>query len=141
MKSIEVVAAIIIKENKVLATQRGYGDYKDWWEFPGGKIELNEKPENALIREIHEELNADISIDKYLCTVEYDYPKFHITMHCYICSLVSDNITLIEHEAAKWLSMEELNTVNWLPIDVKAIDELKKYTDKQKYIKGDLNNV
>ena len=126
MKKIEVVAAIIKKNNKYFVTQRGYGDYKDWWEFPGGKIEEGETPEEALIREIKEELDADIIIDKYLCTVEHDYPKFHIKMDCYMCSLVSDEIVLKEHEAAKWLPIDELDSINLLPIDVKIADYMKK---------------
>ena len=89
MKQIEVVAAIIRKGDKIFATQRGYGEWKDWWEFPGGKMEAGETPEKALVREIREELSAEISVDEYLCTVEYDYPKFHLTMHCYLCSLVT----------------------------------------------------
>ena len=127
MKNIEVVAAIIKKDNKYFVTQRGYGDYKDWWEFPGGKIEKGETPEQALIREIKEELDADIIIDKYLCTVEHNYPKFHIKMDCYMCSLVSDDITLKEHEAAKWLSIDEMGCVNLLPIDVKVVEKLGLY--------------
>jgi 8-oxo-dGTP diphosphatase len=103
MKQIEVVAAIVRKGDKIFATQRGYGEWKDWWEFPGGKMEAGETPECALVREILEELSAEISVDEYLCTVEYDYPKFHLTMHCYLCSLVTEALHLNEHEAAKWL--------------------------------------
>ncbi len=125
MKSIEVVAAIIKKDDKYFVTQRGYGDYKDWWEFPGGKIEDGETPQEALIREIKEELDADIIIDKYLCTVEHDYPEFHIKMDCYICSLVSDDITLKEHESAKWLLIDETETIKLLPIDKIVIERLK----------------
>ncbi len=117
MKRIEVVAAIIKKGNCIFATQRGYGDYKDWWEFPGGKMEPGETPEEALVREIKEELSTDISIDKFLYTVDYDYPKFHLTMHCYMCSLLSDSLHLNEHEAAKWLNSEDIHSVNWLPAD------------------------
>ncbi len=117
MKTIEVVAAIIRKEDKIFATQRGYGDFKDWWEFPGGKVEAGETPEEALIREIKEELSTEISIDKFLYTVEYDYPNFHLTMHCYICSLLSEAMHLNEHEAARWLKKEDIHTVNWLPAD------------------------
>ena len=127
MKNIKVVAAIIKKDNKYFVTQRGYGDYKDWWEFPGGKIEEGETPEEALIREIKEELDADIIIEKYLCTVEHDYPKFHIKMDCYICSLVSDDITLKEHEAAKWLTIDEIDMVELLPIDIKILEKLKNH--------------
>ena len=117
MKRIEVVAAIIRKGNCVFATQRGYGDYKDWWEFPGGKIEPGETPEKALIREIKEELSTDISVDEFLHTIDYDYPKFHLTMHCYMCSLLSEALHLNEHEAAKWLNREDIHSVNWLPAD------------------------
>jgi len=117
MKTIEVVAAIIRKEDKIFATQRGYGDFKDWWEFPGGKVEAGETPEEALVREIKEELSTEISIDKFLYTVDYDYPNFHLTMHCYICSLLSEAMHLNEHEAARWLKKEDIYTVNWLPAD------------------------
>lgn len=117
MKQIEVVAAIIRKDDKIFATQRGYGEWKDWWEFPGGKMESGESPEAALRREIHEELSAEISVDKYLGTVEYDYPAFHLTMHCYLCTLLSDMLHLNEHEAARWLSADQLDTVRWLPAD------------------------
>lgn len=117
MKQIEVVAAIIIKDNKIFATQRGYGDFKDWWEFPGGKMEEGESREEALIREIREELSTDIQIDRLLTTVDWDYPKFHLTMHCYICSLLTDSLHLNEHEAARWLSKDEIHSVRWLPAD------------------------
>ena len=124
MKQIEVVAAIIRKGDKIFATQRGYGEWKDWWEFPGGKMEAEEMPEEALKREIREELSTDISVDEFLCTVEYDYPAFHLTMHCYLCSLLSEELHLNEHEAAKWLSSAELNSVKWLPADLKVIEVL-----------------
>ena len=124
MKQIEVVAAIIRKEDTVFATQRGYGEWKDWWEFPGGKMEAGETPEEALKREIREELSAEISVDKFLCTVEYDYPAFHLTMHCYLCSLVTDALHLNEHEAARWLTMAELDSVKWLPADVNVVNVL-----------------
>ena len=117
MKTIEVVAAIIRKDNKVFATQRGYGDWKDWWEFPGGKMEPGETPEEALVREIEEELSTQISVDKFLYTVDYDYPQFHLTMHCYMCSLQCEALHLNEHEAARWLGVDELRSVNWLPAD------------------------
>lgn len=126
MKYIEVVAAIILDaEGKIFATQRGYGDWKDWWEFPGGKIESGESPEKALKREIQEELSTDISVDDFFCTVEYDYPKFHLTMHCYLCSLLTESLHLNEHEAAKWLSKEELDSVQWLPADKEIIEKLQ----------------
>ena len=124
MKTIEVVAAVIRKDDKIFATQRGYGEWKDWWEFPGGKMEPGETQEEALEREIREELSTDISVDEFLCTVEYDYPKFHLVMHCYMCSLLTDSLHLNEHEAAKWLGREELTSVKWLPADVEIIERL-----------------
>ena len=124
MKQIEVVAAIIRKGNKIFATQRGYGDFKDWWEFPGGKMEAGETPEEALKREIREELSTEISVDVFLCTVEYDYPKFHLTMHCYLCSLLTEALHLNEHEAAKWLSMNNLDSVEWLPADIIVVKNI-----------------
>lgn len=117
MKTIEVVAAIIRKENRIFATQRGYGQWKDYWEFPGGKVEAGEMPVQALHREIREELDTQIRVDKYLTTIEWDYPQFHLVMHCYMCSLVTDTLHLMEHEAARWLFKEELGSVNWLPAD------------------------
>ena len=156
MKQIEVVAAIIrkavieqeqsdaginsaereqtrleVKEDKIFATQRGYGEWKDLWEFPGGKIEAGETPEEALKREIREELSTEISVDEFLCTVEYDYPKFHLTMHCYLCSLLTEALHLNEHEAAKWLTKEELDSVKWLPADMLVIDALKNRKVKE----------
>lgn len=125
MKNIEVVAAIICKGDKVFATQRGYGEWKDWWEFPGGKMEPGESSEEALRREIREELSAEISVDQLVCTVEYDYPKFHLTMHCYICSLQSEALHLNEHEAARWLAISELYNVRWLPADEEVVGRLK----------------
>ena len=126
MKRIEVVAAIIRKGDKVFATQRGYGEFKDWWEFPGGKMEEGETPEQALIREIHEELDARISVDKFLYTVEWDYPQFHLTMHCYLSSLLDEALHLNEHEAARWLGKKELHSVNWLPADVSLLPLIAK---------------
>ena len=126
MKQIEVVAAIIRRGDKIFATQRGYGDFKDWWEFPGGKMEAGETPEEALKREIREELSTEISVDEFLCTVEYDYPAFHLTMHCYLCSLLTEALHLNEHEAAQWLVKEELDSVKWLPADVKVVERIKK---------------
>ena len=131
MKQIEVVAAIIRKENKIFATQRGNGDFKDWWEFPGGKMEAGETPEEALMREIREELSAEISVDEFLCTLEYDYPQFHLTMHCYLCSLLTEALHLNEHEAAKWLAKDELDSVKWLPADMLIIDALKNRKVKE----------
>lgn len=121
MKSIEVVAAIIQDGDRIFATQRGYGDFKDWWEFPGGKMEAGETPEQALVREIREELSADIKVGKLLHTVEWDYPEFHLTMHCFMCSLVADAMHLNEHEAAKWLTADTLSSVKWLPADLVLI--------------------
>ena len=125
MKQIEVVAAIIRKGDKIFATQRGYGEWKDWWEFPGGKMEVGETPECALVREIHEELSAEISVDEYLCREENEYHKFHLTMHCYLCSLVTEALHLNEHEAAKWLAKDELDSVKWLPADVIVVQTIK----------------
>lgn len=117
MKTIEVVAAIIRDGNRIFATQRGYGDWKDYWEFPGGKIEPGETPEDALIREIREELGAEIAVDSYLTTVEYDYAAFHLHMRCYLVHVMDGELILKEHEAARWLSKDELDSVAWLPAD------------------------
>lgn len=125
-KSISVVAAIIRKGQEVFATQRGYGNYKDWWEFPGGKIEEGESPEQALVREIREELSADIIVENYLTTVEYDYPEFHLTMTCYWCSVPDGHLVLLEHEAARWLPLGNLRQVKWLPADLLVIDAIEK---------------
>ena len=125
-KSIKVVAAVIRKGNYVFATQRGYGEYKDWWEFPGGKIEEGETPENALVREIKEELDSDITVGTFLTTVEHDYPSFHLSMDCYWCNVKSGKLTLLEHEAAKWLPLDDLWQVNWLPADVKVVEAIEK---------------
>ena len=125
MKIAEVVAAIIRKEDKIFATQRGYGEWKDWWEFPGGKMEQGETPEDALKREIFEELSAEINVDELFSTVDYDYPKFHLTMHCYLCTLQTNAMHLNEHESARWLAKDELDSVKWLPADKSIIDKLK----------------
>ena len=127
-KHIEVVAAIIQKGNAILATQRGYGDLKDGWEFPGGKIEPGEAHDEALIREIKEELQANINVGERLITVNYNgYEKFDLTMYCYLCTLTEDShVTLLEHEAAKWLTKETLYSVDWLPADIEAVDALYK---------------
>ena len=117
LKHIEVVAAVIRRGDTIFATQRGYGEWKDWWEFPGGKMEPGETREEALVREIREELSAEISIDKFLCTVEYDYPAFHLTLHCFLCSLVSGALHLNEHESACWLDRDAIGSVDWLPAD------------------------
>ena len=124
MKTIRVVAAIIHKDGKIFATQRGYGAYKDYWEFPGGKIEPGEAPEAALIREIKEELNTTISIERFLMTVEYDYPEFHLSMDCFWCSIMEGHLDLIEHESAAWLSSKHFRDVNWLPSDLIVVDKL-----------------
>ena len=124
-KSIEVVAAVIMKDDKLFATQRGYGAYKDKWEFPGGKIEPDETREHALAREIREELDTDIKVEDYLCTVEYDYPEFHLIMHCFMCNVISGKLTLLEHEDAKWLAKEEIWSVDWLPADVEVIKAIE----------------
>ena len=129
MKRIEVVAAIIRKEGRIFATQRGYGEWKDWWEFPGGKMEPGETPEEALKREIREELSTEICVDELLCTVEYDYPKFALTLHCYLCSLVTEALHLNEHEAARWLANDELDSVKWLPADREVIEKIKLLND------------
>lgn len=123
---VKVVAAIIIDDNKVFATQRGYGDFKGGWEFPGGKVEVNETPEDALKREIMEELNVSIDIKEFLHTVEYDYPRFHLSMDCFICSIVSGELVLKEHEGAKWLTKDALYSVDWLPADIELIPLIEK---------------
>ena len=125
MKQIEVVAAIIRKENQLFATQRGYGEWKDWWEFPGGKMEAGETPEEALKREIWEELETRIVVERLVETVEWDYPAFHLTMHCYLCHVESGHLELKEHEAAKWLNRDELESVRWLPADWEIVRKLK----------------
>ena len=134
MRRIEVVAAVIRDdEGRIFATQRGYGEWKDWWEFPGGKIEPGESREQALRREIREELAADIEVGELLRTIDYDYPQFHLTMHCFKCRLKEQSpmtneqssYTLLEHEAAKWLAPNELPSVRWLPADIELIEELK----------------
>lgn len=125
MKTIRVVAAIIIEKEKVFATQRGYGEFKDGWEFPGGKIELGEIPEAAIVREIKEELDTEIEVVKLLDTVEYDYPQFHLSMDCFICKIKSGDLVLKEHEAAKWLTKEKLDSVDWLPADLSLIEKIR----------------
>lgn len=124
-KTVEVVAAIIQKDEYIFATQRGYGEFKDGWEFPGGKIEQGETPKEALVREIKEELNTEINVGKLLDIVEYDYPGFHLTMHCFMCTIKSGNLELKEHEAAKWLTKETLDDVDWLPADEGLIEKIR----------------
>lgn len=123
IKTINVVAAVMIRDGRVFATQRGYGEWKDWWEFPGGKVEPGEDPKDALRREIREELATEIGVGELLTTVEYDYPKFHLSMKCFLCSVISGELSLLEHEDARWLAMDELHSVKWLPADVEVIDK------------------
>lgn len=126
MKEIKVVAAIIQKENKILATKRGYGEFINMWEFPGGKIESGETKEQALVREIKEELNIGISVDKFAIDIEYQYPNFYLFMSCFMCSIKEGSIELLEHNDGKWITKEELNTLNWLPADIDAVNYLKE---------------
>lgn len=127
MKTVRVVAAIIIENDKVFATQRGYGEFKDGWEFPGGKIEPGETPEEAIVREIKEELDTEVEVIELLDTVEYDYPNFHLSMGCFICKIKSGDLVLKEHEAAKWLTKDALGSVEWLPADMGLVGEIEKY--------------
>lgn len=126
MKTIQVVAALIVHDRRIFATQRGYGEWKGWWEFPGGKIESGETPEDALLREIREELDTEIRIEKYVDTIEWDYPAFHLSMRCYLCSVVSGELTLLEHEAATWLDCGHLRSVRWLPADETILDRIER---------------
>ena len=130
MKTIEVVAAVIKKDGKIFATQRGYGEFKDGWEFPGGKIESGETAEQALIREIIEELDTEIEVGELLKTVEYDYPNFHLVMHCYWCKVVNGELVLKEHEDARWLGTTDIDTVEWLPADIEVIEIIKLILSK-----------
>ena len=125
MKQIHVVAAIIKADNKIFATQRGYGEFQGMWEFPGGKIEANESKETALIREIKEELDVDIQVEDWITRLEYDYPNFHLSMDCFFASIISGEMVLKEHMAAKWLGGDELDAVEWLPADIILIEKLK----------------
>lgn len=126
MKTVRVVAAVIRKDDKIFATQRGYGEFRDGWEFPGGKIEERETPEQALAREIKEELNTEIQVGKLIDTIEYDYPKFHLSMDCFWCEIMQGGLELKEHEAARWLSKEDLYSVDWLPADVGVVERVKE---------------
>lgn len=127
MKTVRVVAAIIIENGKVFATQRGYGEFKDGWEFPGGKIEPGETPEEAIVREIKEELDTEVEVIELLDTVEYDYPNFHLSMGCFICKIKSGDLVLKKHEAAKWLTKDTLGSLEWLPADMGLVGEIEKY--------------
>ena len=127
MKTVRVVAAIIIHENKIFATQRGYGEFKDGWEFPGGKIEPGETPQEALVREIKEELDIEIEVKDFLETVEYDYPEFHLSMDCFFCTIRSGEPVLKEHESVKWLTSETLESVGWLPADKGLVEGIREY--------------
>lgn len=126
MKSIEVVAAVIQHKGRIFATQRGYGEFKDGWEFPGGKMEPKETPQQALRREIKEELDTDIEVKDLIDTINYDYPNFHLTMHCFWCTVKAGKLELLEHEDAKWLAKEELESVDWLPADKKLLPKIRK---------------
>ncbi len=126
MKTIKVVAAVIRDAGRIFATSRGYGDYKGWWEFPGGKVEHGETPQRALVREIREELDTEIRVGELIDTIEYDYPTFHLSMDCFWAEVVSGNLELKEAEAAKWLAKEELDSVKWLPADIILIEKIKR---------------
>lgn len=132
MKTIRVAAAVIRKGDKIFATARGYGAYKDWWEFPGGKIEEGETPEEALKREIIEELNTKIEVGERIDTVEYDYPDFHLSMDCFWCKVISGKLELLEAQEARWLSKEELQEVKWLPADIDFIHKLYRLLEEKK---------
>ncbi len=125
LKKVEVVAALIIKDHRLFATQRGYGKFKDFWEFPGGKIEPGEKPEAALVREIFEELETKIKVGELVDTIEYDYPDFHLSMRCYCCTVLEGKLTLLEHESSRWLKADELLSVNWLPADKDILEKIR----------------
>ena len=127
MKSIRVSAAVIHRDGKIFATQRGYGEYKGKWEFPGGKREEGESGEEALYREIREELDSKIEIEKLICTTDYDYPTFHLTMDVYLSTLIEGKLTLLEHEDAQWVSLDSIDDLDWLPADWSVIDEIKKH--------------
>lgn len=125
MKTVEVVAAVIVRDGKILATQRGYGEFEGGWEFPGGKIESGETPEQALVREIFEELRTHIAVGSHLVTVEHDYNTFHLSMRCYVCTLLDSSFELTEHHAAKWLARADLRSVEWLPADIAVVDAVE----------------
>ena len=134
MKRIEVVAAVIRRGDRIFATQRGYGEWKGWWEFPGGKMEAGETPQQALLREIREELDAQIEIGDRIQTIEWDYPTFHLTMHCYWCTLTAASLHLNEHASARWLAPAELHAVQWLPADVSLLDDIAKALRAGEYL-------
>lgn len=131
LKHIEVVAAVIRRGNKIFATQRGYGEFKDWWEFPGGKMEKGETQQQALVREIREELDSEIAVGSLIRTVEWDYPDFHLTMHCFWCTPASPELHLLEHEAARWLTKDELLSVRWLPADEGILQDIRAALDQE----------
>lgn len=126
MKTVKVAAAVIRKDNRIFATERGYGEFKDMWEFPGGKIESGESGREALVREIREELDTTVDVGEYIDTIEYDYPSFHLSMECYWCTVREGRLTLLEHENARWLDRDSLLTVEWLPADLVIIDKVKE---------------
>ena len=130
MKIVKVVAAVIRKENRIFATERGYGEFKDMWEFPGGKIENGENGREALMREIKEELDTTVDVGEYIDTIEYDYPSFHLSMECYWCTVREGRLTLLEHENARWLDRDSLLSVEWLPADLVIIDKVKEGLEK-----------
>lgn len=125
MKTVRVTAAVLVQDGRIFATQRGYGQYKDGWEFPGGKIEAGETPEETIVREIREELNVTIEVDQYITTVEYDYPEFHLSMDCFYAHVMKGEISLLEHEAARWITIDQLDEIDWLPADLLLIPYLK----------------
>ena len=126
MKTLHVVCAVIRKDDKIFATQRGYGEFKDGWEFPGGKIESGETPQQALKREIHEELDTEINVGDQIETVEYDYPEFHLSMQCFWCNVVSGKLILLEAEDARWLTKDTIESVDWLPADKELVQKIKE---------------
>ena len=141
VKTIEVVAAVMVRDGQVFASQRGYGDFKGWWEFPGGKIEPGETPQEALVREIREELAAEIEVGDLLETVEWDYPSFHLTMHCFLCTLLTDSLHLNEHQDSAWLTRETLRSVRWLPADEGVVGRLEGMLGRLEGISGRLEGI
>lgn len=141
VKTIEVVAAVMVRDGQVFASQRGYGDFKGWWEFPGGKIEPGETPQEALVREIREELAAEIVVGDLLETVEWDYPSFHLTMHCFLCTLLTGSLHLNEHQDSVWLTRETLRSVRWLPADEGVVARLEGMLGRLEGISGRLEGI